>query len=677
MSESAKKKLSGGVAGAGRGRAPGGKNRQTAGKTGVVSAKGKASQRDPGNGMKSASGKHGSRKAPEKAEAKKPGASAAGKASIPGKKKATTSRPAGATAKKATAVKKTIAAGAKASAGKTVSEKRSKSAGKRAASAKKATTAAKTAPAKQSKQGRAPSGKKRSAMGSVRSGKGKGARANPVAEAANRRQAESGRRTTSRDMFMDKGGDRPKRKKPGGEPPRGNGTLFGALNACLVIAIAVLIAMAIRQRAAYAEYRQMRDVVDQQTFYEGTTVEGVDVSKMTLSNAMDYWRDRVEERYANRSAVLDDGTAVTARELGYSSDFESVLYAAWSAGRSGSLEERYRMASARVEHPVAYSITRVDYDEAMLDQFVQTVAVSINQPAMDATVADFDPENYEFTFNPSQVGRQLDADALKRSVGEAIRSGGGNVTLEIAETQPQVTTEEASDRYGLIDYAITNASSSSKARLNNIKQAMSYINGKRVSPGETFSFNDTVGQRTTARGFRMATAYSGGEVTEQVGGGICQVSTTLFNAAVKADMKIVERHNHSLTVHYVDKGKDATVDWGHQDLKFKNDSDDDIYICCYLTNDKRVRFGIFGRLLPNGEKITVEAVTTEVIKYETEYQKSPLLAPGETSLLQNGRNGYKAEAYKVRWDGDGNQLSRELLCKSYYKVKNEIIQYGA
>ena len=157
MSESAKKKLSGGVAGAGRGRAPGGKNRQTAVKTGVVSAKGKASQRDPGNGMKSASGKHGSRKTPEKAEAKKPGASAAGKASIPGRKKATTCRPAGATAKKATAVKKTIAAGAKASAGKTVSEKRSKATGKRAASAKKATTAAKTAPAKQSKQGRAPS----------------------------------------------------------------------------------------------------------------------------------------------------------------------------------------------------------------------------------------------------------------------------------------------------------------------------------------------------------------------------------------------------------------------------------------------------------------------------------------------------------------------------------------
>ena len=228
----------------------------------------------------------------------------------------------------------------------------------------------------------------------------------------------------------------------------------------------------------------------------------------------------------------------------------------------------------------------------------------------------------------------------------------------------------------LIDYAVTNASSSSRARLNNIKLAMSLINGAKLSPGETFSFNERVGQRTAERGFQMATAYSGGEVTEQVGGGICQVSTTLFNAAVKADMQIDERHNHSLTVAYVDKGKDATVDWGHQDLKFTNTSPDDIYICCYLTEDKRVRFGIFGRLLPNGEKITLDAMTTEAVKYQTEYQPDPSLASGQTVVSQNGRDGYKAEAYKVRWDADGNELSRELLCSSIYKAKNEIILYG-
>ena len=125
-----------------------------------------------------------------------------------------------------------------------------------------------------------------------------------------------------------------------------------------MLAIALLVGLGVRQQAAYAEFQRMRAVVDQQTFYEGTTVEGVDVSNMTLSGAMEYWRDRVEARNENRAVTFDDGTTVTAKELGYASDYESVLSAAWSAGRSGSLEERYRGGGQPGQNPVAYRITR-------------------------------------------------------------------------------------------------------------------------------------------------------------------------------------------------------------------------------------------------------------------------------------------------------------------------------
>ena len=514
--------------------------------------------------------------------------------------------------------------------------------------------------------------KKPSSAARKRAGSARRVSQNPVASAANRRNAAAKKRAGKGDLFLEA---RPQHKKKNAQPKRPFAA-FGAVDICLIAVIALLIALGIRQQSAYAEFLRMREVVDQQTFYNGTTVEGVDVSNMTLSAAMEYWRDRVEARNEDRTVTFNDGTAVTARELGYESDYASVLSAAWSAGRSGSLEERYLMASNRVENPVAYNVTRRDYSEAILDQYVQGIADQVNRPAVEATIASFNTETYQFEFNPSQSGAALDADALKTSIAQSIRSGGGSVDLPIMVLQPQVSTEEVASQYGLIDYAITNASSSSRARINNIVTAMGFINGTCVKPGEIFSFNETVGQRTTARGFKKATAYSSGEVTEQIGGGICQVSTTLFNAAVKADMEIVERHNHSLTVHYVDKGKDATVNWGDQDFRFKNTSSDNVYICCYLTKDKRVRFGIFGRLLPNGEKITVEAVTTEVVKAETEYQQSAFLAPGQTYVLQEGRNGYKAEAYKVRWDALGNQISRELLCKSVYKKKNEIIQYG-
>ena len=533
----------------------------------------------------------------------------------------------------------------------------------------------KQVPSKGRTAGKKPSGKGTRTKTANRRITPKGVQANPVAEIANQRNAPPQRRSTREDLFLECGAGA-ESVGSGGVPPKRRTALFGALNACLTIAIIVLVALGFRIHDQYGEFLMMREVVDKQTFYEGTTVDGVDVSKMTLSNALDYWRDRVEARNALCTVTLEDGTTVTAAELGYASDYESVLTTAWSLGRSGTLEERYRMASSHMQNPAAYVIHRTPYSDTLVNQFVQLEALKTDQPPADATVADFNTDTYEFTFNPSRVGRQLDTAALKQALLDALAAGGGSVALNVAELPPEITTDQIGQMYGLIDYAVTNASSSSRARLNNIKLAMSLINGAKLSPGETFSFNERVGQRTAERGFQMATAYSSGEVTEQVGGGICQVSTTLFNAAVKADMQIDERHNHSLTVAYVDKGKDATVDWGHQDLKFTNTSPDDVYICCYLTEDKRVRFGIFGRLLPNGEKITLDAMTTEAVKYQTEYQPDPSLASGETVVSQNGRDGYKAEAYKVRWDADGNELSRELLCSSIYKAKNEIILYG-
>ncbi len=581
-------------------------------------------------------------------------------------------------AKKTSTARKPTASKKPATAKKPTTTKKSttvkKSASKKPATLKKSAVRRKPAVAKKSTTQKKTTSARKPAQSKRRATSVKRIAENPVALEANRRHSGTPEKTGG-DLFMEKR-PKPKKKKGGGKPPRKLTALFSALDVALIAAIALLAAFGIRQQAAYTEFRRMREVVDQQTFYEGTTIEGVDVSNMTLSVAMEYWRERVEARNEGRTVTFDDGTTVTAKELGYASDYESVLSAAWSAGRSGSLEERYRLAAHRVENPVAYRITRRDYSPKALDAYVQGLAEQIDRPATEATIASFDTQTYEFQFNPSKPGAALDQDALKASIVETIKNGGGSVALPVEVIQPETSTQDVASQYGLIDYAITNASSSSRSRINNIVTAMSYINGTRLAPGETFSFNKTVGERTRARGFKMAPAYSSGEVTEQIGGGICQVSTTLFNAAVKADMEIVERHNHSLTVHYVDKGKDATVDWGNQDFQFKNTSSDDIYICCYLTDDKRVRFGIFGKLLPNGEKITLEANTTEVVKAETEYQKSVFLGPGQTYVLQEGRNGYKAEAWKVRWDAAGNEISRELLCKSVYKVKNEIIQYG-
>ena len=461
----------------------------------------------------------------------------------------------------------------------------------------------------------------------------------------------------------------------GPQPPRG-GRRTSGLTAFLAVCIAAILGLAGWQAVRYQDFLTMKSAVAEQGFYDGTTVEGIDVSDMTLESALAYWEAEVEPAYAQRTVSLDSGATLTAAQLGYSSDYAAVLARAWNAGQTGSLEERYTRIAERQAQPASYSVTRTLYTDSAIESFAESMAAQIDRPAQDAALESFDVDSFQFTYVEEVAGSRLDTQALARDIAQALDAGGGSVALSVESIQPEVTVASLSSQYGMIAYAVTNASSSSSNRLTNIALSLELINGTRLDPGETFSFNETVGERTTDRGFKVATAYSSGEVTEEVGGGICQVSTTLFNAAVKSDMEIVERHNHSLTVSYVDLGKDAAVDWGNKDLRFTNTGDEPVYIVCLLTDDKHVRIGFFGKLLPNGESITVEGETTGTIGYETVYQPNLSFPSGYSEVTQRGRNGYTAVAYKIRWDAEGNQISSELLCSSTYRTTNEIIEYG-
>ena len=526
---------------------------------------------------------------------------------------------------------------------------------KRAAAPKKTAEAARKTPAAAQKT--ASSAKKPSAA--------------PQKAASVKKPAAPGKKSKGRDEY-DEFLDQAENARP---VNRKNPRALGATVA-LLVCIGGMLALAGWQYTQYQTFLTMKAAVDRTTFYEGITVEGVSVENMTLDQALEHWQTNIEPEYAQRKVVLSNGAEFTAQELGYSSDYASVLTAAWSAGRSGSLAERYEALSFRRSQPASYNVNRTPYRQELIAQCAEAVAGQIDRPAENSHIESFDMSSYKFKFTEEVVGSQLDQAQLVQDMTAALDAGGGTVELKVNSIQPEVKKADIAGLYGMITSATTNASSSSSNRLANIRLATKIINGTCLKPGETFSFNGVVGERTTKRGFKTATAYSGGKVVEDVGGGICQVSTTLFNAAVKADLKIVERHNHSLTVGYVDKGKDAAVNWGNQDLRFTNNTDDNIYIACYVTDNKRVKFGIFGKLLPNGESITVEGVTTGEVPYETVMQPSMVLAPGETVVTQSGKVGYKAEAYKIRWDADGNRISRELLCKSTYRATDEIIEYG-
>ena len=459
----------------------------------------------------------------------------------------------------------------------------------------------------------------------------------------------------------------------GGGKKRRKGGYVTFLLSTLIVLCVLFISL---QLYNYTKFMTMRNAVDSNSFFAGTSIDGIDISQMTMDEAIVYWENEVEPAYYNRKVTLDNGASVTAKELGYSSDYKAVITSAWESQTTGRLADRYAALMKYSANGTGYTVTRKLYTADAVDSYVARIAADTDSSVKEPTITGFDHNSLSFTFGEGKPGYTLDKQKLANDIMTSMDNGGGSVALSVSVTQPTYTVDDMKNMYGLRAYAVTNASSSSSSRLTNIKLACNSINGTLLQPGEEFSFNEVVGKRTKDRGYKAAPAYNSGEVVEEVGGGICQVSTTLFNAVVKSDLQVTERHNHSMPVSYVDKGKDAAVSWGAQDLKFINNSSEPVYIVAYVDDEKRVRIGIFGRLLEDGKYITVEAKVTYTKEFETVYQYNAFLLPGAVEELQSGRNTYEAMAYKCTWTADGELISRESLCKSVYRGRDCIIEYG-
>ena len=221
----------------------------------------------------------------------------------------------------------------------------------------------------------------------------------------------------------------------------------------------------------------------------------------------------------------------------------------------------------------------------------------------------------------------------------------------------------------------TSFTTSNYNRSTNIELCGARINGTVVLPGETFSFNGTVGQRTKAAGFKEAPAYLGGQVVQEVGGGICQVSSTLYNAVLYANLDIVERTNHSFTPAYVKAGLDATVSWGGPDFKFKNNRDYPIKIMCDSTG-KIMKVEIYGLKTDNDYTVELRADYISTVYPSTVYRKDSSLASGKTRVIEGGSNGCRTATYKILYDAAGNVVSNECISRDTYSAHNRVVAIG-
>lgn len=294
-----------------------------------------------------------------------------------------------------------------------------------------------------------------------------------------------------------------------------------------------------------------------------------------------------------------------------------------------------------------------------------------NREAKDAI---YTKTEESFIIEPEVVGIELDKDETKKILEENKEN---EETYEIPAkiTRPEVTAKMLEDKYVnkiMASYS-TSLGGSSANRIANVALAASKINGYVINPGKRFSYNKVVGPRTAATGFKTAHVYVGTEVVDGIGGGICQVSSTLYNSVVMADLKIVSRTNHSMPVGYVPLGRDATVSYGSIDFVFENNKPYPVSIKAGVSG-MTLTVSIVGT---SDMDYTVEFVseTVSTIPYTTKITEDPTLKEGETKKVSSGANGYVANSYRV-YKKDGKQYERKYEAKSRYTPTPEKVVVG-
>ena len=277
-----------------------------------------------------------------------------------------------------------------------------------------------------------------------------------------------------------------------------------------------------------------------------------------------------------------------------------------------------------------------------------------------------------FTIYPEVNGVDFDMENAKTIIAENKEE----YTIPLIITKAQKTTQDIGTEAfpDLLATFSTKYNAGDRDRTTNLILAAQKINGTVLLPGEEFSYNKTVGERTIEAGYKMAATFSNGKVVDGLGGGICQISSTLYDAVVMANLQITKRRNHQFITSYLPGGKDATVVWGSQDFKFINSRKYPVRITMSVSGGTATA-QVWGLKEEVEYDITIESQKTATIAYTTQYINDPSLPEGTQVVKQNGSNGSKYEAYKVM-RLNGVVVSRTLLSKDTYNAKQKIVRIG-
>ena len=462
-------------------------------------------------------------------------------------------------------------------------------------------------------------------------------------------------------------------------------SVIGVLAAAVLL---VLIVIGARTGTRLMDIKRTLDRGDG-VFYPNIYVNDIPLEGKTLDEAAAVVSQQVTALISSWRITLrtQDGRSwdITGKDLGMQYDVADQLDQLWAIGHTGTSTQRYEQVKVVEEEPV-FRYTTLTYDMSSINQILAQIKSEVDKAPVSATKVYDDTVWPPYTYTDDVDGQELDITGLNEQImGMVDRLESGVVDLAPTPVKAPITRAYLESQIvKLSSFETTIGNTSTEGRFANIKLGTEMFNHLIIKSGESVSFNKVTGKRTEANGFQQALELAYGEYVMGWGGGICQVSSTLYNAVVNAGLEVRSRTQHSRPSSYVEKGLDATVQDDRIDFVFRNNTNADIFIETeYYKKGSyyRCKFTIYGRPDPNGYsyKLVSEVVQT-IEKPETVYKPDKemqyVVYDDEEYVYSKGEDGYIVDVYLVTMDANGLEVSREKKYTDTYKAVAPVTYVG-
>ena len=405
---------------------------------------------------------------------------------------------------------------------------------------------------------------------------------------------------------------------------------------------------------------------------EGIYIEDMPMEGKTAKEAkadVDAYVAELMSKEISLVTVNSNEVTITPADIGFRLVNPEVAEEAAAVGQSGNIVKRYKSRKDVQFENIRYDLV-FEIDRELLRHVLEDQCSIYNVEAENATLTK---EGEEFVIHPGKQGVVIDNDAslskLETFFTEEWDGSATEVELVSKIEEPLGTEAELKKVKDVLGTYTTSFKTSGYARSENVRNGSRLINGLTLYPGEEFSTYEMVAPFTEANGYYMAGSYLNGQVVDSLGGGICQVSTTLYNAVLLAELEVTERHNHSMIVTYVDPSADAAIsESAGKDFRFKNNTQAPIYIEGYTTDDKKIVFNIYGEETRDAShRVEYRSEILSKTYPDTEVIYTDAAQPIGAVTVQSAHIGYKAKLWKIVYENE-QEVSREEVNASVYKM---------